>query len=205
MLPYDNDQLSKSFDRLKINPYFTRELLKLKDFSIKRNYDDYTFHCNDIILEQEKALTNDEFTTISKNYINQNFLFDVINKKTWIFSEEPFKKNDIKMSGKISIYCDFNFLKKNINVNGIKDLKLHVENITIFYHEIKKQDVKLSELIQKIKDLAENFKNSGSDYEIENILMFKIFNSTDYFALYKNENLSRKEKLQKYFEKRNLL
>jgi hypothetical protein len=200
--PVKKELLSKIEDQLRINPYYIKELEKLKDFSVKRNYDDFTFHCNQMVLYCGVDPI-DEFTLECKKFIQFDKLFDVINKKFWIFSEDPFNVTDLSTYGKISIYCNYEFKNKSLRINGIKDFTLNVNNFLISYHELKND--KLDDLISIIKKLSNNFKNLESCYEIENYLMFEVFKTSDWFSLYQNENLTRKEKLEKYFSKRNLV
>lgn len=210
-LPIPFSLFEKEYEKLSLSPFYAEELYKIENFSIKKNYDDFIFHCNNLEFtsnHHHNSFIIDYFTKKIKILLEpkHELLFNILNKKIWIYDKNPYNFA-LDLRFKISTYCNFNFLDKKININGIKSLLIYIDQyLTINFYELNnKTDELLSNMIDNIKKLSLKLKeNSNSTFEIENELMFKIFNPSRYSSLYQ-EDLSREEKIDLYFRSRKLL
>lgn len=201
---YNNIELSKP-------AYILNTLHKLEQFSIKKNYDSYTFQCVNLLIDTtpptfpHSSLTEliPQFNIIQSSIISlikkffkqyENNIYNKLNKLLFIYHEDPYaplfdiSSTTIPNSDFINVSLNATYtIDKKIKFLNIKDLSLiYFDPITLSVSDIfnKNFELKLDLKIDEILKIEKEFSSKNKSFYQLDKMLFN--NGINLFYMYKN-------------------
>lgn len=215
--PLSLQDFRKIYSNIKILESEIDIIDKLKLYSIKKNYGDYTFYCKNIKIYKTDLILQHSLLTVVRDFFQkfEKNIYDKLNKQLFIYHEDPYNitYENLNNIATIEINGKYSFDTKDIIFTGIRFLVIDCFeriqfwpsfdplNLSISNILNKNYETELDSIIEKLLKVANYIKTNSSPsyYKVE-----KILNFVNFFHMYQDIE-KHEEKITKYLKSRKLL